>query len=45
MNVVEIIRFAAELILVGALFRLIEMKWGGQPGLRGDIAEGLGVVY
>lgn len=45
MNVIEIIRFAAELIIVGALFRLIELKWGGQQGVRGQIAEGLGVVY
>ena len=45
MNVIEIVRFAAELILVGAIFRLIEMHWGGQQGLRGQIAEGLGVVY
>ena len=45
MNVIEIVRFAAELIIVGALFRLIEMHWGGQPGFRGAVAEGLGVVY
>ncbi|HET9118697.1 MAG TPA: hypothetical protein VFN75_11590 [Pseudonocardiaceae bacterium] len=45
MNVVEIIRFAAELILVGTVFRLIEMHWGGQPGFRGQVAQGLGVVY
>jgi hypothetical protein len=45
MNVVEIVRFAALLIIVGSVFRLIEMKWGGQTGIRGQVAEGLGVVY
>jgi hypothetical protein len=45
MNVIEFVRFVAYLILAGAFLRLIEMKWGGQTGLRGDIAEGLGVVY
>ncbi len=45
MNVVEIVRFAAMLILVGLSFRLIELHWGGRPGIRGSVAEGLGVVY
>lgn len=45
MNVVEFIRFCAMLILAGALFRLIELKWGGKGGVMGQVAEGLGVVY
>lgn len=45
MNVIEVVRFTAMLIIVGAAIRLIEMKWGGQPGIRGQVAEGLGVVY
>lgn len=45
MNVIEITRFAAMLIIVGAVFRLIEMRFGGQPGFMGNVAEGLGVVY
>jgi len=45
MNVVEFIRFCAMLILAGTLFRLIEIKWGGRPGVMGSIATGLGVVY
>ena len=45
MNVVEFIRFVAMLIIAGALIRLVELHWGGQPGIRGNIAEGLGVVY
>lgn len=45
MNVIELVRFAAMLIIVGAAFRLIEMHWGGQQGLRGQVAEGLGVVF
>jgi hypothetical protein len=44
-NVVEFIRFMAMLIISGALFRLIELNWGGAPGIRGSVAEGLGVVY
>lgn len=45
MNVVEFLRFCAQLIIAGALFRLIELNWGGKPGARGALAEGLGVVY
>ena len=45
MNVVEFVRFMAMLIIAGALFRLVQLKWGGQPGVRGQVAEGLGVVY
>lgn len=45
MNVIEFIRFCAMLIIAGALFRLVQLHWGGSPGIRGDIAEGLGVVY
>ncbi len=45
MNVIEFARFCAFLIIAGALFRLIEMKWGGKPGILGQVAEGLGVVY
>lgn len=45
MNVIELVRFTAMLIIVGASLRLIEMHWGGQQGIRGQIAEGLGVVY
>lgn len=45
MNVIEFVRFCAMLIIAGALFRLIELKWGGNQGLTGQIAEGLGVVY
>ena len=45
MNVVEFIRFCAMLIVAGALFRLVELNWGGKSGVRGSIAEGLGVVY
>lgn len=45
MNVVEFIRFMAMLIIAGALFRMIELRWGGTPGIRGQVAEGLGVVY
>jgi hypothetical protein len=44
-NVVEFIRFAAMLILAGTLFRLVELRWGGQPGVLGSIATGLGVIY
>lgn len=45
MNVIEFVRFCAMLIIAGALFRLIELNWGGKPGLQGQVAEGLGVVY
>lgn len=45
MNVVDFVKFVAQLIIAGALFRLIEYGWGGKAGFRGDIAEGLGVVY
>ncbi len=45
MNVVDFVRFCAMLIVAGALFRLIELNWGGAPGVRGQLAEGLGVVY
>jgi hypothetical protein len=44
-NVVEFIRFMAMLIISGAIFRLVELHWGGTPGIRGQLAEGLGVVY
>jgi hypothetical protein len=44
-NVVDFIRFLAMLIIAGATIRLVEVHWGGMPGLRGQIAEGLGVVY
>jgi hypothetical protein len=44
-NVIEFVRFCAMLIIAGALFRLVELNWGGQPGLKGQLAEGLGVVY
>jgi hypothetical protein len=44
-NVVEFVHFVAMLIIAGAMIRLVELKWGGQPGFRGTIAEGLGVVY
>ena len=45
MNVIEFVRFCAMLIIAGALFRLVELHWGGQPGVMGQLAEGLGVVY
>lgn len=45
MNVIEFVRFCAMLIIAGAMFRLAELNWGGKPGLRGQVAEGLGVVY
>ena len=45
MNVIEFVRFCAMLIIAGALFRLVELNWGGKTGVRGTIAEGLGVVY
>lgn len=45
MNVVEFIRFVAMLIIAGSMLRLVELHWGGQPGFRGQFAEGLGVVY
>jgi hypothetical protein len=45
MNVVEFIHFVAMLLVAGAGIRLIELHWGGQSGVRGQIAEGLGVVY
>jgi hypothetical protein len=44
-NVVEFIRFVAMMLIAGAGIRLIEMKWGGAPGIRGQLAEGLGVIY
>jgi hypothetical protein len=44
-NVVEFVRFVAMLIVAGALLRLVELNWGGKPGIRGSVAEGLGVVY
>jgi hypothetical protein len=44
-NVVEFLRFMAMLIIAGSIFRLIELNWGGAAGLRGQIAEGLGVIY
>jgi hypothetical protein len=44
-NVVEFLRFMAMLIISGAIFRLVELHWGGQSGIRGQVAEGLGVVY
>jgi hypothetical protein len=44
-NVIEFIRFCAMLIIAGAMFRLIEMRWGGKGGLMGQVAEGLGTVY
>lgn len=45
MNVIEFVRFCAMLIIAGAMFRLVELKWGGDQGVRGTIAQGLGVVY
>lgn len=45
MNVIEFVRFVAMLIIAGAGIRWIELMWGGTPGIRGQIAEGLGVVY
>lgn len=45
MNVIEFVRFMAMLIIAGALFRLVQLHWGGKPGIMGSIAEGLGVVY
>ena len=45
MNVVDFVRFVAMLIVAGAALRLIELNWGGKPGIRGQVAEGLGVVY
>lgn len=45
MNLIEFFRFVAMLIIAGAGIRLIELNWGGAPGIRGQIAEGLGVVY
>jgi hypothetical protein len=44
-NVVEFIHFVAMLLIAGAGIRLIELHWGGTSGIRGQIAEGLGVVY
>lgn len=45
MNVVEFLRFVAMLLIAGAAIRLVELHWGGKPGIQGSIAEGLGVVY
>ena len=45
MNVIEFVRFVAMLIIAGAAIRLVELHWAGEPGIRGNIAEGLGVVY
>lgn len=45
MNVVEFIHFVAMLLIAGAAIRLVELHWGGQSGIRGQVAEGLGVVY
>jgi hypothetical protein len=45
MNVVEFVHFVAMLLIAGAMIRIVELHWGGQSGLRGQIAEGLGVVY
>ncbi|HET7047878.1 MAG TPA: hypothetical protein VFI54_06360 [Solirubrobacteraceae bacterium] len=45
MNVVEFARFVAMLIIAGAIIRWAELSWGGKPGIRGQVAEGLGVVY
>jgi hypothetical protein len=45
MNVIEFVRFVAMLIIAGAAIRLVELHWGGRPGFRGSLAEGLGVVY
>jgi hypothetical protein len=45
MNVIEFIRFCAMLIIAGALFRLVELKWGADNGFRGTVAQGLGTVY
>lgn len=45
MNVIEFIRFCAMLILAGTLFRLVQWKWGADGGIRGSIAQGLGVVF
>jgi len=33
------------LLIAGAMIRLVELHWGGKPGLQGQIAEGLGVIY
>jgi hypothetical protein len=44
-NVIEFIRFVAMLLIAGAAIRMVELHWGGQSGIRGQIAEGLGVVY
>jgi len=44
-NVVEFIRFMAMLLISGAIIRMVELHWGGQAGVKGQIAEGLGVVY
>lgn len=40
MNVVDTIRFALQLIIVGTVFRAIEMLWPNSP-----IGEALGVIY
>ena len=45
MNVIEFVRFMAMLIVSGAIFRLVELHWAGAPGIRGQLATGLGVVY
>jgi hypothetical protein len=44
-NVVEFVRFIAMLLISGALIRLVELHWGSATGVRGQIAQGLGVVY
>ena len=40
MNVVELIHFMAFLLISGAIFRLIELKFGNKPGVLGQLAEG-----
>jgi hypothetical protein len=44
-NVIEIFRFFAMLMIVGGGIRLVELLWANTPGIRGQVAEGLGVIY
>lgn len=45
MNVIEFIRFVAMLIIAGALIRVVELKWGGKPGILGQVPRKCGCLF
>lgn len=45
MAAVSVVHFALQLILVGALFRFIELKFHDSDNALGSLARALNVVY